>query len=161
MNYHEKMHEPELESMKAYFREHHYEHKRWEIEKQSEFYEDLVMIMLYRDFYAKSFRELEESLDLCYNDSHHSLSHNISIVREAIRVWADQQIFLGTLNDWNLARKNVSLPSVVENTNLWLDSADFHLTGKSSMSRKDDNWSHKEDGPASRYHFISDAQQRI
>ena len=42
-----------------------------------------------------------------------------------------------------------------------MDSTDFRLEGKRSVSRKDPSWSYKCNSPGRRYQVLSDAQRRI
>jgi len=50
---------------------------------------------------------------------------------------------------------------MVASTVGWVDSTDFPLEGKRTVSRKDPSWSYKVNGPAVRFTTICDARHFI
>jgi hypothetical protein len=52
-------------------------------------------------------------------------------------------------------------PNALKDVNLWMDSSDFRLIGKKSVSTSDSSWSQKCNSPGQRYQFIMDGKSRI
>lgn len=104
---------------------------------------------------------LKNKLTSWYKPSWKSLQHNCQYLREKMAEWGKQQIQAGTSANWNSARDNSWYPKDVKETNLWMDSVDFALTGKKSVSRRDSSWSYKKNSPGARFMCIMDGSRKV
>jgi len=90
-----------------------------------------------------------------------SLIRNVKVVRLALREWANTVLTPLPLNALEqLARNQIAIGSF-EKLQLWMDSTEFRMTGKNSMSTKDRNWSYKVNGPGRKWLFLHDARGRV
>lgn len=75
--------------------------------------------------------------------------------------WGRKQVQCGTSQEWNRAVQHWDMPKVLKGTNLWMDSVDLQMKGKSVMKKKNRKWSYKLDAPGRRYLFIFDGKGRV
>ena len=76
-------------------------------------------------------------------------------------MWGEKQIQLGTLEEWKNKALNSGFEETLKGASLIVDSTDFSLTGKRSVSHKHESWSFKENSPARRFLIIMDSQREI
>lgn len=148
-----KLRHNELKIMQDYAK-HHFRQHLWGDHKV----EDVVLLAMYKDLYGFGYRAIEERINFGYKITHHSLEHNIPLIRECLRGWAETVIVPGNSTEWKAARSGLKLGSKVNDGNLWMDSTDFPVSGKVSTSRKSPRWSFKLNGPGRRYMMVFDAK---
>ena len=133
----------------------------WGQEKGRNFVKNQTLVVLYKLIEGIGFSKLKEEVDFGGPMSKNSLEHNFQRIVELLEQWGRSKVRLGKIEDWKKANRRVS-QDVDENIpHLWIDSSDFRLIGKRSISRSDPSWSYKENSPGRRFTFISDAKRRI
>lgn len=133
----------------------------WGMESPPSHLLDTVALTIYKDLTSIGYHALATSIAFGYKITDHSLNHNVPLVRLMLKKWADTVITTGTFADWKADAARTTMPKLVNDTNLLMDSSDFSIFRKSSTSRSSSSWSYKLNGPGSRYMFIVDALGRI
>ncbi len=80
-----------------------------------------------------------------------SLGHNIPVLVNVIRMWAENQIILGTSEDWDRAAANVATSARLSHVRFCIDSTDFPITRRRGRGARSPHWSAKLSGPGRRY----------
>jgi hypothetical protein len=121
-------------------------------------------LLLYHDLTGTGYNKMEAMLEKGKergNIGHHSMDNNSKVLRKALEPWANAQIELGSADVWNEAQSRCHFPDPFKDTNIWVDSTDFRLDGKSSTHPTSDTWSFKLNAPGRRYMLLSDANRRV
>lgn len=147
------------EQICTYIRSH--QPSLWAAEKPRSFLKDQILLTLYKDLYGVGYHQLAADASFGYTITDHSLNNNCKKIREVLHQWSGEVITIGNEQEWNNQAKNCSFGRRVSDVNLWIDSSDFPMIGKSSVSRKSSYWSYKLNGPGRRYQMISDAKGKI
>lgn len=132
----------------------------WGAVKPRNFLRMTLYVVLYKDLLGIGYNKLYNQIKGWYASSHSSLRHNTRLLRTECGCWGRRQIKVGTPSEWNGAARHVPRSKDLRGVNLWVDSSDFRLKGRSSVSRKDDMWSYKENSPAQRFMMLSDGKMR-
>ena len=120
------------------------------------------VLALYKDIKDIGYQKLLKSVtDLRFKLNHKSLQKNVERLRAVLANWAKRTIRLGAKTDWTAAARNVSLRSPVKDAVLWMDSKDFPVIGKRTVSRKGPNWSFKCNSPAQRFMFLRNGKGKV
>ncbi len=96
------------------------------------------------------------------NIGHHSTDNNSKVLRKASSYGPMRRLYLAAPM-FGIKRNHavIHFPDPFKDTNIWVDSTDFKLDGKSSMHPTSDTWSFKLNAPGRRYMLISDANRRV
>ena len=132
----------------------------WGTKKGNEYTKIHVNLCLYKDMNNIGYYSLWKQIKDWYGNSHKSLCHNIKLVRVALKQWAKSVVTIGNLRIWKDVSAQVSKIAVLKKVNLWMDSSDFALKGKSITLTKDKYWSYKAKSLGRRYQCIFDAEGR-
>jgi hypothetical protein len=133
----------------------------WGEKQPRQFLKHMVILAHYKDAFKVGFQRLVKNIDFGYKITHKSLQKNIERLRPVIKRWAQTQLNLGTVHDWNQAVRNCGLQGEVKEANMWMDSTDFPLEGIKSVSRKSPDWSYKLNRPGRRYMVLRDGNGKI
>lgn len=120
-----------------------------------------MYLCLYKDIKHVGVQKLKKKVADWYSPAPKTLPHNIQVLRKIFAKWATLQIDLGSRIDWDAARPNHSFGKAVKKVNLWMDSVDFGLLGKRSISRKSGDWSYKLNGSGRRFQILMDGNTKI
>ena len=107
------------------------------------------------------YRMLCSKIQEWLHSSHNSLCHNQKTLQKLFALWGRSQIHMGNNHIWDAVAASVRFSSGLPLINLWMDSTDFPLTGKSTTLRKSAMWSYKENGPTQRYMLICDGNMYV
>lgn len=133
----------------------------WSSKRKRNFVQRMIQATLYKDLTACSYNTLLLEIKSTLPMSKRSLRHNVQLVRSALREWANKVLLptpLATLE--RLAKDQIVVESF-QKVHIWVDSTEFRLSGKCSLSRKDQNWSYKVNGPGRKWLFLHDARGRV
>ena len=72
-----------------------------------------------------------------------------------------EQIVIEGKDDWVKNAAILPKKSGLQTVNLLIDSTDFHLCGKASISRKDPSWSYKLNAPGQCFQIACDSHGKI
>ena len=133
----------------------------WGYDKPASFEKDQILLTVYKDLFGLSFRDVVNNINIGYQITEHSFKHNVPIVREALSNWANGEIRVGNLAEWKEAASKTRFGNRVADANLWMDSSDYPIVGKSSTSRKSPQWSYKLNGVGRRYMALSNAHGHV
>jgi hypothetical protein len=120
-----------------------------------------TLAALYKDMTGIGYCKLASEIATWLNVPSTTLQHNTEVIRRILGKWGEERIVLGTLQDWQQASRNMKWKKEIKGSCLWMDSVDFRLKGKRSVSRKDPSWSYKCNSPGQRYMFLLDAKTRV
>jgi hypothetical protein len=70
----------------------------------------MLLMQLYRDFFGRSYTEIETEVHLGYHIGHHFLWNNIPTVRKALASWVENRIQPGTAAERDAVARNVRRP---------------------------------------------------
>jgi len=129
--------------------------------KHRYFDNDSILIALYKDMYAISYKEISGEINGWFKTSDKSLRVNQKRIRSVLANWGKIQVKLGGFNDWKRAMKNVRTHRWLSDSNLFMDSFDLRKTGKESSSVKDEKWLWKTNSPAMRCMTLIDGRRYI
>lgn len=129
----------------------------WGVEQPKDYRSKNVYICIYRYIHKIGYLNLWKQISSWYKNSHESLMHNCQIILTELGKWGRSWILLGELSEWKEAAKGVRIPKGINPVNLWMDSSDFALKGKSKKLRKNELWSYKLNSLGNRYQFVFDA----
>lgn len=132
----------------------------WGIEQPRDFLKCALYLLLFKEIHAIGYNQLLHSVRDWHNCSEDSFKHNLQTLRTLLGEWGKEQIILGTKSDWDRNAKRIPMGRRVKGINLWIDSSDFRLKGRRSVSRKDPSWSYKCNSPAHRFMLISDGHMK-
>jgi hypothetical protein len=155
----QRIHKSTLNSIKQFVENK--DPKLWGQTKEDAFVDKSVEVALYKDAYAVGYTQLAKEIKRWFPLPPSTLQHNMKKLRRLFGDWGEDQIVLGSLEEWKQAASAVQLPPEVKNASLWIDSSDFRLKGKRFMSRKSRHWSYKLNAPGRRYMFLCDGKGRI
>jgi hypothetical protein len=133
----------------------------WSEKRPSMLPKTCILIAVYKDVYGLSLRKLRKRIKTWWPHKRKTLAHNQKVIRHALAKWGESTVHLGTVEDWNEAVESWKRPSPLKDVNLWIDSIDFRLKGKATMSRKSKKWSYKLNSPGQRYLFLFDGKGQI
>ncbi len=125
-------------------------------EKNTTFIEDTVYVAAWHDLYGHGWVKIKTKVSNWYIHSHTTMNENSHLIRALFNAWAEDQIVLGTLDDWKEAAIHVSLGARVQDVNLLLDSTDIQIEGRKKFKCKSVWYSGKSAFPALRYMLIMD-----
>lgn len=120
-----------------------------------------VLLALYKDAFNMGYIRLYNSVAAWLKSSSKTLRHNIRCLRLIFKDWAATRVRLGSKEEWDHLAANLKLKGAVMGTNLWMDSFDVRLEGRSTVSRKDPSWSYKCNSPGVRYMALQDAHGKF
>jgi hypothetical protein len=133
----------------------------WGMTQPHNFKTHMLIGLLYRDLFGVGYGSVVENVNFGYSITEKSFHTNCKRIRQILRSWAADQIRLGTASEWRRAAARSGLQNPVENANLWIDSSDFRLAGRSSVKKTDPSWSYKENSPAIRVMVVCDGHCRV
>lgn len=156
----EKLSEKTFKSMINFINHHH--PSLWGEQQPHNYLYVNAVLGLYKDMRSVSYQSLlEEVTHLPFSINHNTLRHNVEQIRRVLALWGISTIKLGTLDEWTAAARNVCLEKSVHDVTLWMDSKDFPLQGRHSVSRRSPYWSYKCNRPAQRFMFLRDGKGKI
>ena len=123
--------------------------------------QDMIYLWLYKDIEGIGYQNLAKIIRFPYKITHKSLRHNIQLIRALAALWALEYIHVGMPEEWNQAASQCHLNVQLRDTNLWMDSTDFPISGKCSMSKKNPYFSYKLKGPGQRFMAVFDGKGKI
>jgi DDE superfamily endonuclease len=132
--------------------------KFWGLYQPEGFVSHSLTMALYKDLTGKGYQKILDTVDLGFKITNKSFQHNTQLIRVALYRWACVEIKSGSERDWNAKKHLLPKKKGLEDVNLILDSTDFRLIGKSSISKKDPSWSYKLNAPGQRYQCLMDAE---
>jgi len=134
----------------------------WGEQQPRNFLRTNLLLSLYKDMNCIGFKSLIQRVrHLPFKMNHKSFQHNTEQLRRTAAEWARLSIHLGSKGEWTTSAKDVALDEQVAGISLWMDSKDFPLEGKRSVSRKSPKWSYKCNRPAQRFMFVRDGKGKI
>ncbi len=120
-----------------------------------------VLLALYKDAFNMGYIHLYNSVAAWLKSSSKTLCHNICCLRLIFKDWATTRVWLGLKEEWDHLAANLKLKGAVMGTNLWMDSFDVRLEGRSTVSCKDPSWSYKCNSPGVCYMALQDAHSKF
>jgi hypothetical protein len=135
--------------------------KLWGQSKDTYYMKKNLYLCIYKDMMNVGYLQLYSKIKSWYSNSHKSLAHNIKQFRKILYGWGIKQIHHGTLSEWRNISKSVKKVKALSSVNLWMDSTDYALVGKSDKLKKDPYWSFKKNSMGRRYQAIFDAAGRV
>lgn len=126
-------------------------------ERPPDFKTKMVEVALYKDLHRVSYRQLSLRVKPFLPMSDRTLRHNVQRIRRRLRSWSKTVLVKPSLAVLKNRAKNQRVVKSFGKVNLWMDTSEFRLTGKSSMSAKDVEWSHKVSGPGRKWLTLHDA----
>ena len=135
--------------------------KLWGEERPRGFKKTCYYIALYKELYGKSIRQVRSTIKGWWPHQRKTLTHNQQVIQRLMGKWGRKQVQCGTSQEWNRAVQHWDMPKVLKGTNLWMDSVDLQMKGKSVMKKKNRKWSYKLDAPGRWYLFIFDGKGRV
>ncbi len=117
---------------------------------------DSIYILFYHDLFNVGYIEIFNRVQRWYPNSHKSLWHNCQAIRLELKDWADENIILGTEDDWNDAAEFTRPDEAPLGVNIWVDSVDYQIQGRRKYGAKSDKWSYKLSAPGRRYMIFRD-----
>jgi hypothetical protein len=135
--------------------------KLWGKEQPGGFARKMITLCIYKDLTGFGFEKVLKSVNIGFQLKLKSFAHNCKLLRKLLFDWARQQIHLDGKDVWNDMAAILPNKVGLEKVNLMMDSSDFRLSGKTSASRKDANWSFKCNGPGQRFQILIDAKGRV
>lgn len=133
----------------------------WGLRKDRHYLKKHVYLTVYKDMKNIGYHALYDRIKGWYKPTDRTLRHNIKTVRAYLAEWGASHVKTGDSKEWKSITKDMGLPDLVKDTNLWMDSSDFKLVGKTTTSKKHESWSYKEKAPAQRFMCVSDGNRRI
>lgn len=107
-----------------------------------------LYLALYKHIYGIGYNCLLNGVKTWYNIGPTTLFTNIKRTLLMVTGWIKSMIKRVGPSSWTIAARNLQLPGSVHDTVLWIDSCDFKLIGKRSLTTKHRDRSYKENGPA-------------
>jgi len=132
----------------------------WGTKRDGDYKKIHVNLCIYKDMNNIGYLQLWNQIKDWYGNSHKSLCHNTQVIRKILMKWAKSVIIIGDKSIWKNISALVSKVSPLNKVNLWMDSSDFALKGKSLSLTKNLYWSYKAKSLGRRYQCIFDAQGR-
>jgi hypothetical protein len=123
-------------------------------------YQSLVLC-LYKDLSGFGFRRVLRRSKSWFQLSCNSFIHNCNEIRTVLAQWGRRQVVLGNLVTWNRAARHCSFPKDISDACMLIDSSDFKIKGRRTVSRKDPSWSYKLNAPGRRFTLLIDCKRRI
>jgi hypothetical protein len=133
--------------------------KLWGRKKGKNFVYEQMILALYKDLFDVGYIALNNDTKSWTGFAVKTLQHNTQVMRQALALWADEQIKLGKLGDWQCVLLHLS--GCDAEVNLWIDSADFRKEGLRNVLRRSPDWSYKKNSPGRRYMALSDGRSRV
>jgi len=131
--------------------------KLWGQNKKTTAVRNYFYLALYHDITCTGYNELSISVKNWFKTSGNSIRVNTKRIREFMYYWSEQYIEIGDSQDWNNAASVIKTKKELEEVNLWIDSTDFNLEGKHTVSKSNLDWSFKKNSLGCRFMLISDA----
>ena len=131
--------------------------KLWGQHKKTTAVRNYYYLALYHDITGTGYNELSISVKNWFKTSGNSIRVNTKRIREFLYYWSEQYIESGNLQDWNNAASTIKTKKELGEVNLWIDSTDFKLEGKGTVSKSSIDWSFKKNSLGCRFMLISDA----
>ena len=125
--------------------------KLWGTERPRNFVLGMVLITLYKDMTATSYRELRKEVAGWAHLSNEAIQHNVKKCRLALRKWAKGVLAPQTSAKLTRMAAKSNRPEGLEGVVLWVDSTDFPIKGKRSVHKDKTKWSHKLGRPGRRW----------
>lgn len=136
-----------------------------DVKRKDGFTSYMVLLTIYKDLKNESYNVLFSRQLRRYRLSRDSLQHNIKKIRVVLASWGEEMTTLENWRRWQRYQKSIKIktaPNVSDQrrwpVSLWMDSTDVRMAGKNSMSRTDENWSYKANGPGRRFMMVSDGR---
>lgn len=123
----------------------------WGERQPSDFLEMNLLLVLYKDLKNVGYPSLHAEIQQWYAPGSRTLRHNVKVLRRALKVWAKKRINKHARDRVNAHARVLPEKSNPLKINSLLDSVDYRLKGKSSTSRRHENWSYKLNAPGRRY----------
>lgn len=133
----------------------------WASQQPNNFLQRNVTLTLYKDISGIGYKRIHAMVDIGSTWTHKCFTHNVQVLRPLMKQWAESKLYLGFVEDWNMAARNVRTDSKLNRPNLWMDSSDFGLQKWKGCSKKELYWSYKKNRPARRFMFLQDGKSRI
>jgi hypothetical protein len=134
--------------------------KLWGGEQPPGFLSHMLTMWLYKDLTGLGYITILRRVDVGFKITHKSYIHNCGIIRRVLYNWAKTRIITESATEWDATAVNFPKRKGLQKVNLVMDSSDFQLIGRSSVSRKDPSWSHKLNAPGQRFQMMIDASGR-
>ncbi len=123
----------------------------WGQQQPHNYLDNMLIFTLAKICRKKSYQWLIENVHTHPKLNAKSLGHNIPVLVDVIRMWAEGQIILGTQEDWDHAAANVAAPERLSHVRFWIDSTDFKIARRKGTGPRTPHWSAKLRGPGRRY----------
>lgn len=133
----------------------------WGLVKPRDFVRRQVYIAQYKYAYAVGYDKLTRMIHSWNKLPEKSVTHNAQQILRCLKKWGKSKVQLGTKTSWFGISKQYKMPKQINDAHLLMDSTDFRLSGKCSTSRKDVNWSYKENSPAQRFTLLHTMDGKI
>lgn len=130
-------------------------------ERRKDFVSLSIQAAIYKDLHAVSYSDLSDQTVSLFPGSDRTLRTNVQSIRKKLRRWSDQVLVPESVDNLKKRAKNQRKVRSFGTVHLWVDTTEFRLTGKSTMRRKDERWSHKVNGPGRKWLFLHDANGRV
>lgn len=135
--------------------------KLWGEKRPQGFQKTCIYLALYKELYGKSIRKLRKKVKVWWSYPRKTLGHNQQVIQRLLDKWGRKQVQCGSIDDWKRAVQHWDMPLTLKGTNLWIDSLDLQIKGKSRVKKKSRKWSYKLDAPGRRYMFVFDGNGRV
>ena len=131
--------------------------KLWATERPRNFVHGIILITLYKDLTASSYRDLKKEVEGWAHFSNEGLQHNVHKCRIALKKWADSILVPQASPRLVCMANKTQRPDGLDKVVLWVDSTDFRVKGKRSVHKDKKKWSHKLGSPGRRWVTICNA----
>lgn len=134
----------------------------WSDQKPRAFFKKATILSLYKDLSGKGYTKISKSVNMGFKYTHKSFRHNTQVLRGVLAEWAKKFLQFGSLEDWTKEMRDVDINlKHLDGACLWMDSTDFKKVKYKGWSKKNPDWSYKENSPGRRYMIIRDGKGRI
>ena len=135
--------------------------KLWGQEQVSSFNRRMVTLAIYKDLTGDGYQKILNQIELGFKMTAKCYLRNTKLIRKILAAWGEQQIVNEGAAKWDQHKKLFPKKRNLGSVNLIMDSTDFKLSGKASMSRKDPRWSYKLNAPGQRFQVVCDARGKV
>ncbi len=133
----------------------------WGQQQPRNYLDNMLIFTLSKICWKKSYQWLIDNVHTVPKLNAKSLVHNIPVLVDVIRMWAEGQIILGTREEWDQAAANVKAPERLSHVRFWIDSSDFKIARRKGRGPRTPHWSAKLGGPGCRYMALSSGEGLI
>jgi hypothetical protein len=156
-----KLSEGLLNEWKEFILEDERSQRMWSKEQPKGFERRMITLAIYKDLSGLGYQKILNSINIGFKLQAKSFSHNTKLIRKILVKWAKKQIENEGEKSWNKHKHLFPKKKKLNKVNLLMDSSDFRLSGKSSISRKDSKWSYKLNAPGQRFQLLCDARGKV